>query len=398
MDPTLKLETICAGAGTAGGEEKTNAPLVDPICASAVFRVGGLDQLDAIYAGAERGFIYTRDANPNHGALERAVSAIEGAEAGLACATGMAAIAVTLLTLLQSGDHVVASAALYGVTLRLIAEEWPRLGVSADLVDPADAGAFERALRPETRLVFVETISNPTLTLADLPALGRLCRARGVALVVDNTFAPCLVRPLEHGADVVVHSVTKYLGGHSDVTLGALAGRSDLVGRARTIASRWGAAANPFEAWLALRGIRTLPLRMERACRNAARIAAFLDAHPAVERVLYPALPHHPQAALARDLLPDGAGAMLSFEPRDQPSAGSSPVAASFIERLRLIPLSPSLADTTTTLSYPAGTSHRGLSTEELAAAGITDRLFRLSVGIDHVDDVIADLARALET
>jgi cystathionine beta-lyase/cystathionine gamma-synthase len=285
----------------------------------------------------------------------------------------------------------VASAALYGVSTRLIREEWGRLGVSADFVSATDAEAIEQALRPETRLVFVETLSNPLLELADLAGIAAVCRARDVSLVVDNTFAPCLVRPLEHGADVVIHSVTKYLGGHSDVTLGALAGTRSLIDRARSMASAWGAAANPFEAWLALRGIRTLPLRMERACENAARIATFLADHPAVERVYYPGLPGYPQGELARALLPRGTGAMIAFALRE----GAVPVGA-FIQRLRLIPFAPSLADTTTTLSYPAGTSHRALSPAERAEAGINDRLIRLSVGIDHVEDVLEDLGQAL--
>jgi cystathionine beta-lyase/cystathionine gamma-synthase len=315
MSVEWKLEAVCAGAGTAAGASDTggSTPHVDPICASAVFRIAGLETLEAIYAGREAGYIYTRDGNPNHSALEHAVAAIEGAEAALVCATGMAAIAVSLLALLRPADHIVASAALYGVSQRLLSEEWDRLRVQAEFVDATDAAAVERALRPETRLVFVETISNPLLTLADLPALGRLCRTRGVPLVVDNTFAPCLVRPLEHGASVVMHSVTKYLGGHSDLTLGALAGSREFVTRARGLASRWGMAANPFEAWLALRGIRTLPLRMERACANAARVAGFLATHPAVERVAYPGLPSHPQAALARTMLASGHGAMVSF-------------------------------------------------------------------------------------
>jgi cystathionine beta-lyase/cystathionine gamma-synthase len=386
-----KLETICAGAGTADESTSGNAPLVEPIYASAVFRVAGLEQLGAIYAGRETGYLYTRDGNPNHTALERTVAAIEGAEAALVCATGMAAVAVALLALVESGGHVVAGAALYGVSTRLIREEWRRLGVSADFVDATDARAVERALRPETRLVFVETLSNPLLTLADVPGIAAACRARGVALVVDNTFTPCLIRPLEHGADVVMHSVTKYLGGHSDLTLGALAGTRAFIDRARSVASAWGAAANPFEAWLALRGIRTLTLRMERACENAARIAAFLEGHAAVERVHYPGLPGYPQAELARALLPHGAGAMVAFSLRPE-----SVSAGAFMERLRLIPFAPSLADTTTTLSYPAGTSHRALSEAERAAAGIDDRLIRLSVGIDHVDDILDDLGQAL--
>jgi cystathionine beta-lyase/cystathionine gamma-synthase len=386
-----KLETICAGAGTAGEGAGGNAPLVDPIYASAVFRVAGLEQLGAIYAGRETGYLYTRDGNPNHAALEKTIAAIEGAEAALVCATGMAAVAVALLALVESGGHIVAGAALYGVSTRLIREEWRRLGVSADFVDATDARAVERALRPETRLVFVETLSNPLLTLADVPGIAAVCRARGVQLVLDNTFTPCLVRPLEHGADVVMHSVTKYLGGHSDVTLGALAGTRAFIDRARSVASAWGAAANPFEAWLALRGIRTLPLRMERACENAARIAAFLAEHPAIERVHYPGLPGYVQAQLARELLPRGAGAMVSFSLK---AGGVS--AGAFMERLQLIPFAPSLADTTTTLSYPAGTSHRALSDAERTAAGIDDRLIRLSVGIDHVDDVLEDLGQAL--
>lgn len=388
-----KLETICAGAGTAPVGTGGNAPLVEPIYASAVFQVAGLEQLGAIYSGQQTGYLYTRDGNPNHAALEETIAALEGADAALVCATGMAAVAVALLALLETGGHVVAGAALYGVSARLIREEWGRLGVSADFVDATDARAVAAALRPETRMVFVETLSNPLLTLADLPGIAAVCRERGVPLVVDNTFTPCLLRPREHGADVVMHSVTKYLGGHSDLTLGALAGSRAFIDRARSVASAWGAAANPFEAWLALRGIRTLSLRMERACQNAARIAGFLAEQAAVEEVHYPGLPGYAQTALAQRLLPRGAGAMVTFSLRP-----GGVTAGTLMERLRLIPFAPSLADTTTTLSYPAGTSHRALSAAERGALGITDRLIRLSVGIDHVDDVLEDLGQALGT
>jgi cystathionine beta-lyase/cystathionine gamma-synthase len=384
---SLDLATVCARAREAspGGPP----PLTTPICQTAVWRLESLEQVEAVYRGEVEGYIYTRDANPNHAALERLIAQLEGAPAALVTATGMGAIAAGLVSLLAAGDHVVASDRLYGATTRFVAEELARFGVTATFVPVHDLAAVRAALRERTRLVLAETLANPLVGLADVPALAEICRERGAALFIDHTFAPCLARPLALGADVVMHSLTKFIGGHSDLTLGALAGSEAFITAARARTSVWGLAANPFEAWLALRGAATLPLRMERASQNAARIAAFLAAHRRVRAVHYPGLPSHPQYARCRELLASG-GAMLAFEVDDEPAA------ARLIRALRLVAFAPSLGDAATTLSYPARTSHRALMPAQQAALGITPGLLRLSVGIDAAADIIADLDQAL--
>lgn len=387
MKRSFALSTLCAHSR----EERPAGPppLTAPIYQSAVWALDSAEQCDAIYEKEEAGFIYTRDANPNHAALERLVAALEGAEDALAVASGMGAVAVALLELVQSGDHVIASDTLYGATTRLLEKELSRFGVSSTFVPAHDLQRVRAAFQPATRAVFVETLTNPLTSLADVPALAALCRERGARLVVDATFTPTLSRTLEQGADVVLHSLTKFIGGHSDLTLGAVAGSRELVAGMRVRASNWGLPANPFEAWLALRGAATLPLRIQRSCENAARVAAFLAAHPAVRAVHYPGLPSHPQHARAAELL-SGGGAMLSFE------LSNGDAARRCLRALRLVPFAPSLGDASTTISYPAATSHRSLTAERRAELGIADGLLRLSVGIDEPEDVTADLEQAI--
>jgi cystathionine beta-lyase/cystathionine gamma-synthase len=386
----VHVETLCAHAGSE--PPSVTRPLVAPIYQASVFAVESVAQLDALYEGGAEGYIYSRDANPNHRELERVLAALEGGDDALVCATGMAAIATALVAELKAGDHVLASSSLYGVTLRLLREELGRLGVRADFVDATDIEAVARAIRPETRLLFVETLSNPLVELADVPALAALCRPRGVRLLVDSTFTPPpMARPLTWGADVVLHSLTKFIGGHSDLLLGALISDRTTIERARRACVAWGGSANPFSAWLATRGIKTLPLRLERACANAARFAAYLESHPAVARVHYPGLASHPQHFRAAELLPRGAGTMLALSLR-----GGGPAAAALIERLRLIRFCPSLGETSTTLSYPAKTSHRFVAPEEAASQGIDPGCLRLSAGIEHAEDLLADLEQAL--
>ncbi len=367
-----------------------NRPLIAPIYQSAVWTLDSLEQCEAVYAGDAPGYIYTRDANPNHAALERAVADLEGAEAAVAFGTGMAGIAAALTALARSGDQVAASRYLYGATARLLDGELSRFGVETLWVDTTDLEAVEASLSPRTSVLLVETVANPLLQVADVRALAALCGRFGTRMVVDNTFAtPLGCRPLALGADVSLHSVTKFLAGHSDVTLGAAAGRREVMDALRVQARLWGGAANPFESWLALRGITTFPLRMERSAGNALELARRLEAHRGVRRVYYPGLPSHPQHTLAANILENG-GAMLAFD------AGSGEAARAVLRRLRSVRFAPSLGDTATTISYPAATSHRALAPEVRAALGITDGILRLSVGIDHVDDVWEDLEQAL--
>jgi cystathionine gamma-synthase len=330
---------------------------------------------------------------PNTAALERAVAELEGAPSAVAAASGMGVISALLLSLAGSGDQVVADRNAYGGTFTLLQSELPRLGIEVALLDVADLDAVERAIRPNTRALLLETLTNPTLHVADLPRLIELGRRRGVPVVVDSSFTtPALIRPLELGADVVLHSLAKYLGGHSGAMGGIAAGRIDLIEAARAKVVHYGASLGPFDAWMVGQGLPTLALRMDAHSRNALAVARFLAEHPAVERVIYPGLESHRDHRLASRLFERGFGGMVGFSVK-----GGRPAVAGFLGALDLIAFAPSLADVTTTVSYPAATSHRGLSPETLAALDIDPGLLRLSVGIEDPADVIADLTRALD-
>ena len=385
MEHPLHLETLCVQAREDVPSDVR--PLVAPIYQTAVWAMESAEQCEAIYAGEVPGYIYTRDGNPNHVALERIFARLEGAEEAVVFGSGMGAIAGALTALTGSGGRVVAAKQLYGATVKLLNDELSRFGVETVWVDMLDLAAVEQALTGGSVLL-VETIANPLVQVADLPAMAALCRASGSKLVVDNTFAPppCC-QPLEQGADLVIHSVTKFLGGHSDLTLGAVAGSKELMQRVRWQAKLFGGSANPFECWLAVRGIATYTLRIERSCANAQALAERLAAHPKVRRVYYPGLPSHPQFAQAQALL-GSPGAMLAFDAED---------ARGVLRSLKHVRFAPSLGDVSTTISYPAITSHRALTAEQRAEIGISDGTLRLSVGIDHVEDVWGDLAQALE-
>jgi cystathionine beta-lyase/cystathionine gamma-synthase len=365
-------------------------PLSPPLQLSSVYEFSGIEQVDAVYQGGEAGFIYARDGHPNAAQLAAKVAAIEGGEAALVCGSGMAAESALLLAMLDQGDRVAIAEGLYGRTTLLVAKELSRFGIEHDLFDQARPETLRDVLTPKTRLVFVETLTNPMLRMADIEGLARITRPLGVALAVDHTFAPLLCRPLELGADVVIHSATKSIGGHSDVTLGLLVGSKSLIDRLAPIASTFGLTGNPFDSWLALRGIATLAVRTDRACANALELARRLGRHPAVAKVNYPGLPHHPDHALATRVLRGGFGAMISFD------VGGRSKADSFIRALKHIPYAPSLGDVSTTLSHPTTTSHRSQTPEQWARQGITPGLIRLSVGIEAVEDLWSDLGRAL--
>jgi len=384
-------ETICSRGGWA--EDFTTRPSNPPLYQTTAFDLHGIEQLDAVTDHSERGYIYTRDGNPNHAAFASDVADLERAEAGAVCASGMGACSAILLSHLRSGDHVLAARVLYGRSSQLLSELERCFGIEVTFADASDIEAMSAAVRDNTKLCLIESVSNPLLEVVDLP---RLVEAMGeVPVVVDNTFAtPCLFRPLEHGAKLVFHSASKYLNGHGDVMLGVVAGSRTAVTRVRRVASLFGLNANPFECWLGSRGLRTLPLRMQRVSENAIKVAEFLASHSAVLRVYHPSLPDHPDHQLAQRLLPHGTGGMLSFELRSG-EAGIRPLFRALAET---IPFSPTLADTRTTISWPAGTSHKYVDAAERRSWGITDGLVRLSVGIDSADDVIAELDAALRT
>jgi methionine-gamma-lyase len=324
--------------------------------------------------------------------LEDLVAAFEGAEAAVACASGMGATTALLLGLFSAGDHLVSARDLYGSTAAFLGDEGRRLGIETDFVDATDTTAIVKALRPTTRGVFVEAISNPLLRLVDIPALAPELRRRGIELIVDASMAsPAVLRPIEHGATMVVHSLTKFISGHGDVTGGLVAGRSEPMARVRNAMIRAGANLGPFDAWLATRGARTLAVRMERQCATAHALAQALERLPAVSRVYYPGLPSHDQHALALRLMPRLRGAMLSFD-----VSGGAPAVERFMGRTRLLEFAPSFGDVATTWTYPARTSHRRVSDEEKAAMGIGAGLVRVSVGLEDAGELQADLEAAL--
>jgi cystathionine gamma-synthase len=386
-DATRDIRTLAARAG-AEVEPGVAPPLVPPIYQSTVYAYPSLEALEAVIRGEERGYVYYRYGFPNGTALADAVAALEGAEAGATAASGTAAILAGFLAVVTAGDHIVADRNVYGGTHAILTEDLPRLGVAATLVDASDLAAVAAATRPNTKLLHLESLSNPTVRVADLPRLIGLGKERGLVVSVDNTFAtPALMRPTQYGADLVCHSLPKYLGGHSMATGGVVVGGGALVEAARERLTHLGGTLGPFDAWMALGGVKTLPLRMKAHSENALAVARFLERHPAVTRVDYPGLASHPQHALAAELYPQGTGGMMAFEVRGG-YQGASALVRALAGR---IPLAPSLADASTTLSYPAGTSHRSLSPEARAAIGVTDGLLRLSVGIEDPRDILAD-------
>jgi len=355
------------------------SPLVPPIVPSAVFVARDADHMNGVYEGREQGFTYGREGGPNAELLAAKIASLEGAECGLITSSGMSAVAAILLGLLKAGDHVVAGNQLYGRTLRLVTQELPRLGFATDVVDATDVAAVERAIRPETRLLLVEVVSNPLLRVPDIVELGALARSRGVLFAVDNTFpTPLAFRPLALGAAIVFHSVTKMLAGHSDLTLGAICAARELAAPIREAIVTWGLNGSPFDCWLAERGMHTLELRVARANANAMALADFLARQPAVRRVLYPGRADHPDHAVARRLFGDQFGNMVTFE-----IAGGRDTVNRFMQALQSIPFAPTLGDVSTIISHPAVTSHRGLTAAARDALGIHEGTIRVSVGVE---------------
>jgi cystathionine beta-lyase/cystathionine gamma-synthase len=383
------------------GRPKADAdfiPTITPIHPSVTYRYPSMDALDEVFAGTRKGYVYARYGSPTLTALEEAVALLEGGEAALALASGMAAIHVALLALgARSGSAVVAAQDIYGATYTLLDQLMRTQGVTVRFVEADDLEAVNKAcveLRPVALLV--ETISNPLLKVANLPALVDVAHRCGAALVVDSTFAtPYLVRPLVLGADLVIHSATKYLAGHGDVLGGVVVSSRKLREEMFEVLKATGGNLGPQEAWLALRGMRTLALRMRQHCENALQVARWLDGHARVSRVLYPGLASHPQHRLAGELFGDcGYGGMVSFE---LAGAGQHEVFR-FFEALRLCLPATTLGDVHSLLLYPAHSSHRALSAEERARIGIGEGLVRMSVGIEAIEDLLQDLEAALAT
>ena len=396
MDPVdlkdMGLETLAIHAGE-GGDPHTGA-LETPIHLSSVFVPGGAQEHAEVFAGERDSYLYTRWGNPTNHALETRMAALEGGEAGLAAASGMAAITTGILTAVQGqGDHIVAARTTYSSTHHIFADILPRFGIKTTFVDATRMEQVEAALQDNTRLLFLETPCNPTLQITDLAAAAELGRQRGVITMVDNTFAtPALQRPLLLGLDVVVHSATKYLGGHGDVVAGILVGGGEFIQRAsRQVLRHFGGILSPFAAWTVSRGLKTLPLRMERHGANALAIARFLEAHPKVDKVHYPGLESHPGHDLARRQM-RAFGAMLAFELRGGLAAGRQ-----LLDGVKLCTQAVSLGDVRTLITHPASTSHHLIAPAERHEMGIADGMVRLSVGIETEKDLLADLEAALQ-
>lgn len=367
-------------------------PTTTPIYATSSFGYAAMDEADAVFAGAVDGYVYSRHGNPTVRALELAVADLEGAGDALAVGSGMAAITLALLNDVQAGDHVLAATDLYGATTNLIEQVFGSLGVTATRVDARNLDAVRAAMAEHRPRAFVvETISNPLLRVADLPALVEIAKAHRCRVIVDNTFAsPLLVNPLRLGVDTVIHSTTKYLAGHGDVTGGVVAASASRIADMRELLKLVGPITGPFDAWLTLRGIKTLPLRMERQCDNAAALADFLAQHPRVARVHYPGRADiGPSAAMFND---HRRGGLVAFEIKD---AGQEDVFRVF-EAMRLCTPATSLGDVYTLVLYPPMSTHRGMADEDRHAMGIADGLVRVSVGIEDIRDITADFDQAL--
>ena len=377
--------------------DSASRPVVPPLQPSVVYAASSADALDAQYEGRMAGYTYAREGHPNADMLAEKIDWLEGGEGGLITGSGMAAISAMFLGLLSRGDHVLAGDQLYGRSLRMLTQDLPRLGIETGFADAGDAAAMAAALRPNTRLTLVEAVSNPTLRVADMTAIAELAAGAKVLLAVDNTFTtPAMFRPLEHGADIVINSITKFLAGHSDVTLGHVTARdADHRQAMRDAAVTWGLTPSPFDCWLADRGLHSFDLRFAAAERSAAAIADHLAEKcaggAAVRRVLYPGRADHPDHARALTLFGGRHGNMVTFE-----IEGGRAAVNAFIGAAAGIPFAPTLGDIGSTLSHPASSSHRGLGADDRAALGIGEGMFRLSVGIEPVEMLIDELDAAL--
>lgn len=367
-------------------------PHAPPLLLSSVYECASPDQAEALLSGQSPGYVYARDGHPNADMLAEKCRALHGAERAVVVGSGMAATAAALLSQLQAGDHLVASNQLYGRSLTLLVQETARLGIASTVVDTCDLAATRAACTAKTRLIVAETITNPLLRVSDVAGLAHVASQVGARLLIDNTFAgPVLCRPLELGAELVMESVTKTINGHSDVVLGVLCGPAALWSRVPTVVSTWGLASAPFDCWLALRGLGTLAVRIERACQSALAVARSLVGHPAVSAVHYPGLPDHPQHSLARAQFGEQFGTIVTLTLR-----GGTPEATAFIQRSG-IAFCPSLGELSTTLSHPESTSHRALSPSARAALGIEGGTLRLSIGIESTDWILSAVQRGLE-
>ena len=393
------METKKCGLGTtaihAGTLKNLYGTLAMPIYQTSTFIFDSAEQGGRRFALEEAGYIYTRLGNPTTTVLENKIAALEEGEAAVATSSGMGAISSTLWTVLKAGDHVVTDKTLYGCTFALMCHGLTRFGIDVTFVDTSNLDEVKNAIKENTRVVYLETPANPNLKIVDLEVLSKLAHKNPNTLViVDNTFAtPYMQKPLKLGADIVVHSVTKYINGHGDVIAGLVITNKELADQIRFVGLKdmTGAVLGPQDAYYIIRGMKTFEIRMERHCKNAKKVVEFLNKHPKIERVYYPGLETHPGHEIAKKQMKDF-GAMISFELKGGFEAGKT-----LLNNLKLCSLAVSLGDTETLIQHPASMTHSPYTKEEREAAGITDGLVRLSVGLENVEDIIADLEQGLE-
>lgn len=363
-----------------------------PIFQSSTFAFPSAGEGAARFSGEKKGYIYTRMGNPTINALEESVAALENGFAGMATASGMAAITTVFLSLLGRGSHILSTASVYGPTRMVLEKQFSRFGVEATFVDTSNPENIVNGIRENTRIVFIETPANPTISITDIQAAAEIAHRNGAFLVVDNTFAsPYLQRPVEHGADVVIHSLTKFLNGHSDVVGGIIVTKNkELFKQIRPVLNLFGGTMDPHQAWLVLRGVRTLALRVEKAQDNAGRLARFLTEHPNVTWVNYPGLPNHPQYEIAKKQM-DGFGAMICFGVKNGMEGGKT-----VLNNLNLFTLAVSLGGVESLIEHPASMTHASVPREEREESGIQDELIRVAVGCEDFEDLRDDLNQAL--
>jgi O-succinylhomoserine sulfhydrylase len=382
------FETFAIRTQTERSSQKEHST---PIFATSSFIFDSAEEARALFADEIDGNIYSRYSNPNTDEFIDKLCLLEGVEDGVATATGMAAIFLALISYLRSGDHIVASRSIFGSTHKLLTSILPRWGITHTYVDISDNEQWRDAIMPQTRLFFAETPSNPGLDLCDLTYIGKLAKKHNCLLVVDNCFAtPFLQNPAKFGAHLICHSATKFIDGQGRTLGGAVLGSSALIKEVRDIARQTGPSLSPFNAWILSKSLETLAVRMERHCKNAFELATFLSGSKEIQSVKYPFLENHPQSDLARKQMKMG-GALVSFELK-----GGIKRCIRFMDHLRLLSLTSNLGDTRTIITHPASTTHSKLSYEERASVNITDELIRVSVGLEHIDDIISDIRQAL--
>ncbi|MCL7413560.1 MAG: PLP-dependent aspartate aminotransferase family protein, partial [ANME-2 cluster archaeon] len=382
MRKETKFGTQCVHAGEA--PDPSYGAHTIPIYQTSTFVFDSAQQGAARFSGEEKGYIYARVApnTPTHAALVEKIAALEGGETGQTFSSGMAAITAVVLSQLEQGDHLLSTNVVYGGTYGLFSSILTKFGIEVSFVDTSDLGNVKRNIRKNTKVIFLETPANPTMIISDIEEIGKMARDTGALCVVDNTFAtPRFQRPLQLGADVVIHSCTKYLGGHADLLGGIVVGKKEFIKSMSSMVNSTGGAMGPFEAWLCIRGLKTLHLRMERHASNAMKVAEFLETHPKIEWVRYPGLPSHPQYDIAKKQM-SGFSGMMSFGIKGGIDAGQN-----LMNSLELCSLAVSLGSVDTMIQHPASMTHANVPVDVLTETGITDELVRISVGIEDAED-----------